>query len=230
MSLFVIGDLHLSLSTNKSMDVFPGWENYVERIRENWLKTVTTNDTVVLLGDISWAMRFNELIEDFKFIHNLPGNKIIIKGNHDYWWNTYSKMNKFVDDHGFSSIKFLHNNAYLVDGISICGTRGWVNDDSEPLDQKVLAREAGRLEASLKEGIKLGGELVAFLHYPPIFGSETNESILEVLKKYEVKRCFYGHIHHTATKKAINSLVNNIEYKLVSADFLKFCPIQVLPK
>jgi len=230
LSLYVIGDLHLSLSTNKSMDIFPGWENYVQRIYDNWLKTVKPDDTVVLLGDISWAMKLHELDADFSFINSLPGKKIIIKGNHDYWWNTYSKMNKYVENKGFSTINFLHNNAYLVEGVSICGTRGWINDDREPFDQKVLAREAGRLELSIKEGIKLGGELIAFLHYPPIFGEEVNESILQVLNRYGVKRCFYGHLHHLATRKAVNALVNNIEYRLVSADFVKFCPIQVLPK
>ena len=140
MALFVMGDLHLSLSSDKSMDIFGGWENYVERIKENWNREVSPEDTVVVPGDISWAMSLKEAGADFRYIHELPGRKIILKGNHDYWWTTAAKMNNFLAENGFDSIFILHNNHYAYENYGICGTRGWINDDSEPADAKVLAR------------------------------------------------------------------------------------------
>ena len=159
MALFTMGDLHLSFAVNKPMDKFGGWENYVERISENWENTVSPEDTVVIPGDISWAMNFREALPDFDFIHKLKGTKIISKGNHDYWWNTYAKMNRFLEENGFDSIKILHNNHFAYDKYGICGTRGWINDNSEPADAKVLAREAGRLETSLCSAEAAGPQL-----------------------------------------------------------------------
>ena len=150
MALYVIGDLHLSLSGDKTMDIFPGWKDYVSRIKENWLVKIRPEDTVVLAGDTSWGMNFNEAKADFAFIDALPGQKIILKGNHDYWWATMNKMNAFFQQSGFSTLHILHNNHYLVEGVCICGSRGWIFDQGEPADQKVIAREAGRLELSLQ--------------------------------------------------------------------------------
>ena len=146
MALYVIGDLHLSLSGNKSMDIFPGWHNYVDRTRQNWLAKIQPEDTVVLAGDTSWGMSFAEAKADFEFVNALPGQKIILKGNHDYWWATMNKMNAFFAENGFDTLHILHNNHYLVEGICVCGSRGWLFDQGEPADQKVIAREAGRLE------------------------------------------------------------------------------------
>lgn len=228
MALFALGDLHLSFGVNKPMDIFGGWENHAERIRENWYKNVADDDTVVIPGDISWAMNFEQALPDFRFIHELPGTKIISKGNHDYWWNTASKMNGFLSENGFDSIKILHNNAYAYEKYGICGTRGWINDNSEPADAKVLAREAGRLETSVKAAESAGLEPVVFLHYPPLYGTEYNYDILEVMYKHNVKQCFYGHVHGSAHKYAVNGERDGIMFTLVSGDYRQFCPYKIM--
>ncbi len=182
----------------------------------------------MLVGDHSWALKLEESRKDLEFIDKeLKGRKILSKGNHDLWWSTTKKITDFVTDNGFSTISFLFNNAFLVEGVSICGTRGWISENGEPADQKVLNREAGRLEASLQAGVKLGGELVAFIHYPPIYGTEENVLITEILHKYDVKRCFYAHLHGYSIKGALNGERGGVSYKLVSADSLGFDPIKV---
>lgn len=231
MSLFAIGDLHLSLNSDKSMEVFRGWERYTERIEKNWIETVREDDTVVICGDLSWGMSLNESLEDFKFLHRLPGKKIVLKGNHDYWWTTMNKMNAFLEENSLSSISFLHNNAFLVCGISIFGTRGWVNEDSSDYkasDKKVILREAGRLKASLSAAKELGGEPYAFLHYPPLYNSGRSEEILEVLHSAGVKKCYFGHIHSTASQFAPKGIYHGVDYSLVSADYLSFKPEKVI--
>ena len=165
MALFAIADTHLSFGTNKPMDTFEGWNNYTEKLEKNWNKLVSDKDTVVIAGDISWAMNFDELIADFQFIDNLNGNKIIIKGNHDYWWNTMSKMNAFIEENNFNSIKILHNNSVTYNNISICGSRGWLFESEEDHDEKILNREVFRLKASLDSAEC--EEKIVFLHYPP---------------------------------------------------------------
>lgn len=228
MSLYTLGDLHLSLGTDKPMDIFKGWDDYVERIEKNWNSLVNDDDTVVVIGDVSWAMSLSQTKKDFEFINNvLNGNKIFLKGNHDYWWDTMTKMNGFLQENGFDRIKILHNNSYLIDGISICGTRGWINDDSEPCDQKILNREALRLDMSAAEGMKQGGELTAFIHYPPIFADNKNYYILEVLKKYRIRHCYYGHIHGMAVKKAFTGEYDGVEYHIASCDCVDFTPVLV---
>lgn len=228
MSLFALGDLHLSLGTDKPMDIFKGWSNYTERIEQNWNSVVSDEDTVVVVGDISWAMHLKNTVADFDFVNNkLKGNKIFIKGNHDYWWETKSKMDRFLEENGFDRIKILNNNAYLVEGVAICGTRGWINDDSEPFDQKLLNREAGRLEMSVQCGLKLGGTPMAFVHYPLIFGTEKNYYLLEVLNKYNITECFYGHIHGAAVKKAFIGESNGVNHHIVSSDCVNFTPVPV---
>ena len=226
--LYTIGDLHLSLGCDKPMDIFSGWTNYLERLQKNWNNKITDDDTVVLLGDHSWALKLEDSRNDLEFIDKkLNGKKILIKGNHDLWWSTTKKITDFVSDNGFSTISFLFNNAYLTEGISICGTRGWIRENGEPADKKVLNREAGRLEASLQAGVKLGGELVAFIHYPPIYGTEENAQIIELLHKYNVKRCYYAHLHGNSVKGALNGERMGVYYKLVSADGVGFDPVKI---
>ncbi len=224
MSLFVIGDTHLSLSVDKPMDIFKGWTDYVDRLESNWNKIVSPEDSVVIPGDISWAMGFGDAVEDFRFLHSLNGTKYILKGNHDYWWNTMSKMNKFLDENGFDSIKIIHNNAYSVEGFAIAGSRGWFYDDSAEADKKVILREAGRLRTSLQEASKLEGELIAFLHYPPLSENQRCEEILSVLSEFDVKRCFFGHLHGFVAPQNADITYNGISFKLISADYLGFCP------
>lgn len=166
MSLFAIADTHLSFGTNKPMDTFEGWSNYTQRLENNWNRLVGNEDYVIIAGDISWAMNFDELKADFAFIDSLKGKKIILKGNHDYWWNTVKKMNEFLDLNNFKSISFLYNNAYEFDGFSVCGSRGWLLDSDEQQDEKVLRREVLRLEMSLDSA--KSDEKIVFLHYPPI--------------------------------------------------------------
>lgn len=227
--IYTIGDLHLSLGCDKPMDIFAGWTNHVERLKDNWNSKITENDTVILLGDHSWAMKLEDSLKDLEFIHKeLNGKKILVKGNHDLWWSTMNKITNFVNENGFTSITFLFNNAYLAEGISICGTRGWIRENKkDEVDVKVLAREAGRLEASLKEGVRLGGELTAFIHYPPIYGTEENVYLTEVLHKYGVKRCFYAHLHGSSIRGALNGERDGITYRLVSADGVNFDPVRV---
>lgn len=227
MSLFAIGDLHLSFGANKPMDIFPGWDNYVERLHKNWLETVGEDDTVVLVGDSSWGMSLEQSLADFTFIHKLPGHKIILKGNHDYWWTTKGKMDAFFASRGLSSLSVLHNNAYAYGPYAICGTRGWISDNGEPTDHKVLLREAGRLEASIAAGKKLGLQPVVFLHYPPIYGNDENLDILEVLHRHGIRRCYYGHIHGAGHTRAINGTRDGIEYRLVACDYTDYTPIKI---
>lgn len=224
MSVFVMGDLHLSFSCDKPMDIFKGWENHAERIEKNWNAVVEEDDTVVIPGDISWAMSLESAKADFEFINSLNGTKIISKGNHDYWWGTMNKMNAFINENGFSSIHFLHNNAYLANGIAIAGTRGWFYDDTAEFDKKVIAREAGRLRASLEEAKLLDGELTVFLHYPPISSARRCEELLSVIKEYGVKRCFFGHLHGFVSPEDALIESDGTVFRLVSADKLGFCP------
>lgn len=227
MAVYVIGDLHLSLSGNKAMDQFPGWEGYVRRMEQNWQSTVLPQDTVVLAGDSSWGMSLQEALEDFRFIHRLPGRKVLLKGNHDYWWTTRSKLERFWSENGLDSLFMLHNNSIVADGLVLCGSRGWIFDDSEPADAKVIAREAMRLEASLNYPQPPELERVVFLHYPPVYGAATAPQILEILQRYHIRRCFYGHLHGPAGAYALNGEYQGTLFRLVSADFIEFAPIKL---
>ena len=224
MSLFAIADLHLSLSVDKPMDIFGAWDSHVEKLAENWNKTVSDNDLVVIPGDISWGMNLDEARADFSFINALNGRKIISKGNNDYWWSTLSKLNKFIEENGFDSIKFLHNNHYPYGKYGICGTRGWINETEVPADAKVLAREAQRLEVSIQSALKEKLEPIVFLHYPPVYGNESNYDILDVMFKYGVKECHYGHLHGRSHKNAVYRERDGINFHLVSCDLVQFCP------
>lgn len=222
MSLFAIADTHLSFGTDKPMDSFPGWNDYVDRIEKNWNKIVTDDDTVVIAGDISWAMNFDELKADFDFIERLNGKKIILKGNHDYWWNTSKKMNDFIELQRYKTISILFNNSYDIDGVSVCGSRGWLFDVDDEHDEKVLNREVGRLRLSLESAVN--DEIIVFLHYPPVTTDTKCDEILNLLKEYGIKKCYYGHLHGIAAKKAIDDVVDGIEFRLISCDRLGFVP------
>ena len=226
MALFVLGDTHLSLGGAKPMDVFPGWNGYVEKLEANWRKLVKPEDTVVLAGDISWSMRLADTRKDFAFLNGLPGQKLIMKGNHDYWWSTANKMNAFFRAEGFDTLRLLHNNSYTVDGYALCGTRGWLFDADEPHDEKVMNREIGRLRLSL-QAAEPGKEKLVFLHYPPVYTGADAHEIVAVLKEYGIRRCFYAHLHGKAIRFAVQGEVDGIRYKLVSADGLQFCPYKI---
>ncbi|MCM1299114.1 MAG: metallophosphoesterase [Firmicutes bacterium] len=228
MSLYVLGDLHLSFSTDKPMNIFKGWGNHVEKITANWNALVNEEDTVVINGDISWATYLRDAEKDFRYINdNLKGKKIFLKGNHDYWWTTKSKLDAFLQEKALDKIRILNNNSYLEAGIAVCGTRGWINDGSEPFDQKLLNREAGRLDMSISDAKRLGGEPVVFIHYPPIFGNEKNYYIIDVLKKHGVKDCYYGHVHGPAVKQAFTGESDGINYHIASCDCVNFTPVLV---
>jgi hypothetical protein len=222
MSLFAIADTHLSFGTNKPMDMFNGWNDYTQRLLTNWNNIVSNDDTVVIAGDISWAMNFEELKADFEFINNLNGTKLISKGNHDYWWNTVTKMNKFIEDNNYNSIKILHNNSYNVNDISICGSRGWLFESEEEHDEKILNRELQRLKISLDSAEC--DEKIVFLHYPPVTTNVVCDEIIALLKQYGIKKCFYGHLHGMAAKFAVDGDYNGIDFKLISCDRLGFVP------
>ena len=229
MALYAIGDLHLSLGTDKPMDIFGGaWVGYMEKLREG-MSVIREEDTTVLLGDLSWALGLDSAKEDFAWIDQIPGKKIVLKGNHDYWWSTAAKFYKFCQEQGFSNQFVLNNNHYEYDGFAICGTRGWFFEEerSSDHDGKVFRRELMRLEASLKSA----GDLpkIVFLHYPPRYRGYECTEILELLKKYEVCQCFYGHLHGASHGLAMEGLWDGVEFRLVSADRLNFRPFKVFP-
>ena len=227
MSIFCIADTHLSLTCNKPMDIFGGWQDYEKRLEKHWRDLVKPEDTVVIAGDISWAMSLEQAKADFEFLNDLPGTKLISKGNHDYWWTTKKKMNDFLEENGFQTIKFIHNNAYTVGDFSICATRGWFFDCTDENDKKVLNREIGRLRASIKDGIKEGKEPIVFLHYPPIYEDQVCEGIYNVLIEYGIKRCYYGHLHSASCKRAFNGVADGIKFTLISSDFVDFTPVLI---
>lgn len=224
MSIFAIGDTHLSLGTDKPMDIFGGWQDYVSRLEKNWKKIVDPEDTVVIPGDISWALNLPDTKSDFEFLNSLPGTKIISKGNHDYWWSTKKKMDEFFSENGFDTLKILHNNAYAVEGIAICGTRGWFFDDNAAEVDKVINRECGRLRASITAAKETGLPPVVFLHYPPITRDRVCKPIMQVLIDEKIERCYFAHLHGMSINYAFTETYEGIKFSLVSSDSLGFCP------
>lgn len=229
MSLYAIADLHLSFGVpEKTMSVFNGWSDYHERIRKNWLDIVKPDDTVVVAGDLCWGMNLQESVPDFRFLDGLPGKKILIKGNHDYWWSTQNKIKSFFSENNFSTLSLLFNNHFKYENYGICGTRGWINMPDEPADAKVLAREAGRLETSVKSALSENLEPIVFMHYPPVFANSFNYDILDILYKYNIKKCYYGHLHGKSHSCAVRGIYDGIDFNLISGDFLQFIPQKVL--
>lgn len=229
MALYAIGDLHLCLGAPKPMDVFGGaWVGYMDKLKEG-LSVIGPEDTTVLLGDLSWALSLDEALSDFYWINEIPGKKIILKGNHDYWWSTASKFYDFCRKNEFSDMYILHNNHYLYEDYAICGTRGWFFEEekSGEHDEKVFRRELMRLEASLRAAGDR--EKLVFLHYPPKYKGYECKEILDLLAQYRVSRCFYGHIHGAGHGLAMEGLWDGIDFRLLSADRLNFAPYRVLP-
>ena len=247
MSIYVIGDLHLSTnrSTNKSMEVFgKRWQDYTEKLKKNWMAVVTDEDTVVIPGDISWAMNLEEALEDLRFIDALPGRKLIGKGNHDFWWTTQRKMNLFFEEHGIRSIHILNNNAYRVEDSILCGTRGWFLEAKQQVAvgdvdyTKIVNREVIRLRLSLDEAVRLQKEaleetghclpIAVFLHFPPVWLDFVCREFVDVLHEYEIKECYFGHIHGMYNVPRSFEF-EGISFSLASSDFLNFCLMPVHP-
>lgn len=229
MSLYVISDLHLALGCDKPMDVFGGrWENYVEKIREGFASALTPEDTTVLCGDLSWGMDLAGAREDFLFVHALPGRKVILKGNHDYWWTTAAKARKFFAENGIDSIEILNNNCLFYEEYALCGTRGWFPEAGQDgaHDRKIMARELLRLEASLKAAGER--EKLVFLHYPPKLLHYECTEIVDLLCAYGVKRCWYGHLHSSGRRLAFEGEHRGVRFRLVSADHLRFRPEKII--
>ena len=229
MALYAIGDLHLSLSSNKPMEIFgDGWRDYVARIREGF-SVLTEDDVTVLCGDLSWGMSLEESLEDFRFIDALPGKKYLLKGNHDYWWNTAAKMERFFAENGLTTMEILHNNCRFYGDVALCGTRGWFYELDTPggHTEKIRSREAGRLETSLKAAGDR--EKLCFLHYPPLYTGYRCQEMLRLLQQYGVKKCYYGHLHGgPAHTRAVQGWVDGTDFSLVSADYLRFRPKKIL--
>ena len=228
MALYAIGDLHLSLHKDKPMDIFgSNWENHSKKLREGFAG-LSDEDVCVICGDISWGMGIEETKEDFLFIDSLPGRKIILKGNHDYWWSTAAKAKRFFEENGISTIDILYNNAHNYGDIAICGTRGWFYEEEKggEHDKKIMRREIMRLEASLEAaGDK---EKLVFLHYPPIFQKYFCPEIIDLLREHGVRLCCYGHLHGKSCPLSFNGWYGGTQYKLVSADFVDFKPVKLL--
>ena len=232
MAVFTLADLHLSFSVDKPMDIFGSlWEGHTEKLQEYWNYMVNENDTVIVPGDISWAMTVKEAEEDFRFINSLNGKKIIMKGNHDYWWQSLKKLNEFILEKGFDTISFLHNTALETENIIAAGSRGWACEAAPKAeDRKIIAREAIRFDLSINEAKKLKGEsdkeIVVFSHYPVLSPGEETSPILEVLVKHNIKRLYYGHLHGVKEERLIKK-AGGIDLELVSADFRMFTPVRI---
>ena len=247
MAVYTIGDLHLSFHENKPMDIFgENWRGHEEKIKKDWIEKVTEKDLVIIPGDFSWSTYLKDTYEDFSYLHSLPGKKLLLKGNHDYWWTTLKSMREFVKENGFDDVDFLYNTAYEFENYIFTGTRGWSQSQEED-NEKMIQREQLRLELSLKEASKLlnkdclgeerganAKEIIVFMHYPPITNSQIQEctkmdkeicevnTFVKLMKEYNIKRCYYGHLHGISIKEAVEGEYDGIEFKLVSADGLDF--------
>lgn len=247
MAIYTIGDLHLSFHESKPMDIFgDNWKGHEQKIKKDWIEKVTEKDLVIIPGDFSWSTYLKDTYEDFSYLHSLPGKKLLLKGNHDYWWTTLKSMREYLKENGFDDIDFLYNTAYEFENSIIAGTRGWSQSQEED-NEKMIQREQLRLELSLKEANKLLNkdclaeeevvnkkEIIVFMHYPPITNSQIQEctkmdkeicevnTFVKLMKEYNIKRCYYGHLHGISIKEAVEGEYDGIEFKLVSADGLDF--------
>lgn len=225
MSLFALSDLHLSLNSNKPMDIFgPAWTDHYLKIKENWNRKIKDDDYVLIAGDISWAMNLDEAKADIDFIHSLKGNKILIKGNHDYWWNSIKKLNSMYND-----MFFIQNTFLKYEDYGICGTRGWINlNNTEEHDEKVYKREIMRLKMSLdcakKEGLK---KFIVMMHYPPATKVSESTEFVDILAEYNVEKLIYGHIHSDSKNICINGMYKGIDFICSSADIINFDPLTI---
>lgn len=222
MSVYGISDLHLSFGTDKPMNIFGKlWNNYEEKIKENWVKNVKDSDTVIIPGDISWGMTLREAAPDFKYINELPGKKIFIRGNHDYYFSTKNKIDMFLNENSFNTLKLLHNNAYEVENVIIAGSRGWgkTENSNTVLDDKIIKREENRLILSLDyaKNLSVKKEIICALHFPPFIGR-----FQEIMKKYDVSKCIYGHLHGYGHSLVREGIIDGIEYIMVGCDYNEF--------
>ena len=227
MALYAMGDTHLSLGADKPMDVFGGaWSGYLEKLTEGFSQ-LREGDTLVIAGDVSWGMSLEEAAPDFAWLDAWPGTKLLMKGNHDYWWNTAAKMNRFFEENGFSTLKILHNNCFFYGETALCGTRGWFyEEEKEDQSRKVFLRELQRLETSLKAAGEK--EKLCFLHYPPLYTGYTCQPILDLLEQYRVRACYYGHLHGGSHRLAIQGRRGSVDYAMISADYLHFLPKKIM--
>lgn len=229
MALYTIADLHLACAVAKPMDVFGGrWQDYMTKIDVRWRALVQPEDTVVIGGDVSWGIDFKQAKADFAYLDRLPGRKLILKGNHDLWWSTVSKMRAFVAENNFQNIDFLHNNCFLYEDIALCGTRGWFfeEDFKQAHDEKIFRRELMRLEMSLKCGRDSGAqEIYCFLHYPPLYTNFRCGEIIDLMRRFGVRRCIYGHLHSESLRWAVEGVHEGIEFTLASGDHVDFTPV-----
>ena len=228
MSIYAISDLHLSFNADKPMDIF-GWQDYENKIKEDWVSKVKEDDLVILGGDFSWSMQLQDTFKDFEFIHNLPGKKLLLKGNHDYWWGTLTSMRKYINSIGFTDIDFIYNNSYEFEDKIICGTRGWNFSGIQEEDEKIYNREKQRLKLSLEDGVNRFGkdkDIIACLHYPPLKIDEISDFV-RIMEDYNVKKCIYGHLHGPAHKFVVEKNLDGIEYIMTSCDYTNFKLIKI---
>ncbi len=233
MALYALSDTHLSALSDKPMDIFgPRWKDHGQKIELAWNSIVGDNDTVVIGGDISWGMTLDEAKPDLLFLSRLSGRKILLRGNHDYWWSSLAKIRRFFDENGIGNIELLQNNSIGRDGFVISGTRGWYNDpDTAPAEtdyRKLVLREALRLKMSLDAGKDLAGERIVFLHFPPCYQDFVCREIIDVLHEYGIERCFFGHIHGNYRVPQSYEF-EGIRFCLTSADYLNFVPMRIAP-
>lgn len=236
MRLFAIADLHLAEAANKPMDIFgPRWERHVDRLRAHWEDQVSPGDTVLVGGDISWANSLEEALPDLTLLDRLPGRKILLRGNHDYWWTSLQKNRDFCRDKGLDSLIFLRNDALEASGFHICGTRGWIlptDEDFGQADEKIFRREMIRLDLSLaqlsalrkKEGRK---KTITLLHYPPLDEEGRPSALCGLMEEGGVDLCLFGHIHHRAPYYESRPVQAGIRYIMVAADQLRFSPLLI---
>ena len=234
MSIYAIGDLHLSFGTDKPMNIFgDDWQNYEEKLKENWNNKITEEDVILIPGDFSWATYLEETRQDFEYLDKLKGKKILLKGNHDYWWTTLKSMKEFLEQNNLKNIEFLYNTSYETEDALIVGTRGWTFNDTEN-SEKMIKRELLRLELSIKDAKEKNNnkEIICMMHYPPITKNmlEKNEKsvFLELMKKYDIHKCIYGHLHKSYYYETVEGIVDGVDLKLVSSDYLKFNPIKII--
>lgn len=234
MAVYAISDLHLSAAEDKPMDIFGGnWLGYMNKLQDNWRTKIGNDDTVIIPGDLGWAMNLESAIEDFRWLYKMPGKKILLKGNHDYWWTTLTKMYRFLDDNNISEISFLFNNSYERDGMAICGTRGWICPEDEnfkPEDAVIYKREIERLKTSVSAAKTMVNNgkahtIIAVMHFPPFDSRRQETEFTEIICNSGIKVCIYGHLHSEGVRNAVEGLYNGVEYKLVSSDYLNFTPL-----
>ncbi|MBR5236549.1 MAG: metallophosphoesterase [Clostridia bacterium] len=225
MAIYAISDLHLGLSADKPMDIFGArWENYLEILKDNWQKTIGEDDLVLLPGDTSWATYVDRAEADFDFLNSLPGTKLISKGNHDYWWETLSKLNAWAKKQNYSTIRFMHNSVYIYNDVVICAAKGYPDNGKTEEDKKLYNREVSRLKLSLDMAKDTGAKTIyVMLHYPPSLQSD----FARLLEDYGVSKCFYGHLHGGHHAMAVTGVRGGVDYQLVSADYLRFQPLFV---